>query len=167
MILKNEPRDIKELSFFVPGTPKTQGSKTAYMDHNANKVRLVNVNNEKLKAWRSDIRNEAQKEAARLAWQMGDKDTPICLRLTFYFRRPSGHYTSKGNYSKNAASYHTKKPDVSKLARAVEDAMTGLIYIDDSQVFSEIITKEYLDSLQDPEGVQVSVMKFVKTELIN
>ena len=40
-----------------------------------------------------------------------------------------------------------KKPDVLKLARSTEDALTGLIWMDDAQVWEMQILKRYSEGL--------------------
>lgn len=61
---------------------------------------------------------------------------PVTLRLRFVLKRPKGHYGSGKNVNVlklNAPYFHTSKPDALKLARGVEDALTGVLYRDDSQ----------------------------------
>lgn len=43
----------------------------------------------------------------------------------------------------NAPRHHTGRPDRLKLARAVEDALTGILYRDDSQSVGGVVTKSY------------------------
>ena len=49
------------------------------------------------------------------------------------------------NLKPSAPAHHIKTPDLIKLARAVEDAMKGIIYQDDSQVCREHLSKVYAD----------------------
>jgi Holliday junction resolvase RusA-like endonuclease len=39
----------------------------------------------------------------------------------------------------------TVKPDLTKLLRAVEDALTGVVWRDDSQIIHQVVNKEYAD----------------------
>jgi len=41
------------------------------------------------------------------------------------------------------AVYHTKKPDIDNLAKAVKDALKGIIYKDDSQIVEAHLFKQY------------------------
>lgn len=50
---------------------------------------------------------------------------------------------------------HTKAPDCDKLVRALLDAITGVVYRDDSQVTSIVASKAY--AVNDPVGVEVTV----------
>lgn len=77
----------------------------------------------------------------------GLKDlTPIRFVARFFRKRPDSHFR-KGKFSgllrDDAPARPTGKPDVLKLSRAVEDALTGAVYKDDSQIISETLTKEF------------------------
>lgn len=71
---------------------------------------------------------------------------PVVLRATFYFARPAAHY-GRGKYAeklrRDAPAAKVTKPDVSKLLRAIEDAMTGVVYKDDAQIVSATTSKEF------------------------
>ena len=73
-------------------------------------------------------------------------EVPLNVEMTFYFPRPKSHYGTGKNVNvlkENAPTHHTKKPDAMKLARAVEDALTGIVWKDDSQVWNCMVQKEY------------------------
>lgn len=85
------------------------------------------------------------------------------LSLTFYVPRPKGHYGSGKNASvikASAPAHPTSKPDVLKLARAVEDGMTGIAYRDDAQIVSENIRKVY----GEPSRVEIEVKEIGEPE---
>jgi Holliday junction resolvase RusA-like endonuclease len=63
--------------------------------------------------------------------------------MTFIMPRPKNQYDAKGNLKNPAPFFHTVKPDRIKLARAVEDALTGIIWVDDSQCCDGPIIKRY------------------------
>lgn len=73
-----------------------------------------------------------------------DKESAFRVVLTFYFERPKGHYGKKG-LRPSAPKFVTKRPDVDKLARAVLDALTHIVFADDSQVVRLMAKKEYCD----------------------
>jgi Holliday junction resolvase RusA-like endonuclease len=71
---------------------------------------------------------------------------PVHVRMTFNLPRPAGHYGSGKNAGKVRASApreHVTKPDLDKLARCVLDALTGVVYADDSQVVGINASKCY------------------------
>lgn len=59
----------------------------------------------------------------------------VAVCFTFVRVRPAGHFNSKGMLNKNglARPYPTAKPDAVKLTRGFEDALTGIIWLDDNQ----------------------------------
>lgn len=56
---------------------------------------------------------------------------PISIKLIFRMR---------GNGKER---YHTKRPDVDNLAKAIKDALKGIVYADDSQIVEAHLYKEY------------------------
>lgn len=73
------------------------------------------------------------KKALRLVAQTKIK-TPlegaIKMNILFQFKKPKS-WTKK---KKEAAFWHTQKPDADNLAKAVKDALNGVAYRDDSQI---------------------------------
>jgi Holliday junction resolvase RusA-like endonuclease len=67
------------------------------------------------------------------------------LEVCFYFTmpRPQFHFRRGGAVRPSAPEHPTTKPDVTKLVRAVEDAATGLLWRDDSQLVTQTATKRY------------------------
>jgi len=68
----------------------------------------------------------------------------IMLCTYFQFARPKSHYrTGKyaGELKDSAPKYHTQKPDVTKLVRGVEDALSKIIYRDDCIIVKQINEK--------------------------
>lgn len=60
-------------------------------------------------------------------------DGLIEVKMVFYLRRPKCHYRSNGTLKPNAPEAPGTKPDVLKLARSTEDALTGVVWVDDSR----------------------------------
>ena len=84
------------------------------------------------------------------------------VELTFYFRRPSSHFGTGSNKTKlkdSAPVFHTKKPDIDNLEKAVYDALSEKIGIglwkDDAQIVKSIPEKRYADST--PMGMRISI----------
>ena len=71
------------------------------------------------------------------------------MTMIFHRRRPASHYRANGEMHR----YPVTRPDALKLARAVEDALTGIIWLDDAQIVEEHLTKRW----SDEEGVHVTV----------
>jgi Holliday junction resolvase RusA-like endonuclease len=101
--------------------------------------------------WRNHCLKVLKEQDARF-------DKAICLRLIFYMPRPKNHYRT-GKFSEllkdSAPSFHTKKPDVDNLSKAVLDAMTDAgILSDDSIVVQHYIYKKYTES---ETGVKIEI----------
>lgn len=64
------------------------------------------------------------------------------LIATCYFPIPKS-WTKAKRLQALKNEIHPKKPDLDNILKAVMDALNGLAYTDDSQVFSATITKSY------------------------
>jgi Holliday junction resolvase RusA-like endonuclease len=126
------------VSFTVRGLPVPQGSSRAFAI--GGKARIVSTS-APLSAWRNAIAVAASRE-------MGTHpvfDESLEVNATFLLPRPVS--VPKGRV------YPSVKPDIDKLTRALFDALTGVVWRDDSRVVQMSISKRYSDT----PGVQVSV----------
>ncbi len=85
-------------------------------------------------------------EKAREVYQGELLDEPLCMIVTFYRPRLSGHFGTGRNAGKVKASappFPATTPDVTKLVRAIEDAFTGVLWRDDSRVVTSINRKRW------------------------
>lgn len=131
-----------KIEFFVPGIPATAGSKRAIHNPKTGKTAVFD-DCKRNKVWSSRVI-----DAAREAYQGPPLSGAIHLDLWFLFPRPKCHYgTGKNaNVLKASAPFHyTKKPDRCKLERCIEDALTGIIWKDDSQVIDGAIRKSWTE----------------------
>lgn len=62
---------------------------------------------------------------------------PVSLVLSFYLPRPQ-------RMAKDAEEPHIKKPDKSNLEKGIEDALTGIVWKDDSQIVESHTFKQYV-----------------------
>lgn len=91
-------------------------------------------------------------------------DGPVMLEVTFVLPRPAKHYlpvTKKRTepvLRSDAPSWHTSKPDATKLLRALEDSLKGIAWADDSQVASQAVTKRYSDDGRTGALVRISAL---------
>lgn len=69
---------------------------------------------------------------------------PVTLRVTFVRPRPAGHYGRTG-LRPSAPAHPTVRPDLTKMLRALEDALTGVVWRDDAQVVHLDVVKAYGD----------------------
>jgi crossover junction endodeoxyribonuclease RusA len=117
--------------FSVPGIPIPQGSKT----------RWGSEDNPHTKPWRQAVAEHAR----RLALD-GPILGSVAVSVDFVFPRPKAHYRT-GRYADwlrdDAPHWHTNTPDLDKLARAIGDALRGVVLRDDSQIAAWHIEKRY------------------------
>lgn len=127
----------KAIEFTVLGTPRPQGSKR-HVGHGI----MVEMSKH-LKPWRQEISGTA----LALGAGMFGPHVPLELTLNFYFTKPKS--------AKRRAM--TTRPDSSKLLRAVEDALTGILYADDAQIVETHIRKHY----GGPDRVQIRIQEAI------
>lgn len=132
-----------EIKFIVYGKAQPGGSKRGFpykKKEGGLGVRISDMN-PKASSWKHDVISAAMEVCS------GELLTgPLQVRFTFFIQRPQGHYGTGRNAGKlkpSAPTYPTKRPDVLKLSRPVEDALTGVIWKDDSQIVRESLQKLY------------------------
>ena len=121
------------IRFFVPGVPVPKGSAKAFVVKG--RAVVTQDNGAKQKPWASSISYVAQQ--AKMEAGCGMYLGPVSIRLEFTMPRLMSHYgTGKnaGQVKATAPFWHTSKPDLDKLVRCVKDALTGVLWKDDSQV---------------------------------
>jgi len=129
------------IQFFVPGIPRTAGSKRSFIPKGWTRAIITDASGKAGKDWRGDV-----KRFALEAYQGQPIIGPLCLTLRFHMQRPKGHFRGGKNahvLRDDAPVFHISKPDVLKMARAIEDALTGILWVDDSQVAVEQLEKVY------------------------
>ena len=74
---------------------------------------------------------------------MAEKHIPVSIVMDFYLARPVSIPKKRREM--------VVKPDLSKLIRSTEDAMTGIVYADDAQIVEMTVKKHY----GTPERVEI------------
>ena len=70
-------------------------------------------------------------------------DKPLKAEIIFYMPIPKSASKKVKTAMKNGETAHIKKPDLDNMAKSVLDALNGLAYIDDSQIYSLTLFKTY------------------------
>lgn len=133
MFRSDELREV--LCFTVFGTPGPQGSKKAMPIYTGSKAKgtrqfsgrvTMQESSAKVKPWRSAVEGAAlDMLRQRVAWV--PLAGPVVLSVVFTLNRPK-------SYPKSVV-HHLKYPDLSKLVRSTEDAMTTAhVWEDDARV---------------------------------
>lgn len=142
------------LQFTVHGLAQSAGSKRAFPFQKPDGTLGVRVtdDNKKSKSWQghvTDVATEAMDGSELL-------EGPLQLVLLFCVPRPSGHFgtgKNSGVLKDSARPFPTVKPDITKLIRGVEDALTGVVWRDDAQVVAQAALKVY----GEPARVEITV----------
>jgi len=139
--------------FYIRGLPVPKGNHKAFIIRTKTGQQMTRITDKAGKVlvhWENAIAVEAEKFV----------ETPVSngveVHLRFYLPRPKYHFTSKGTPSKQYTDTHTKKPDLDKLIRALFDALTGIVYLDDAQIYQIVCSKKFADE-KNPVGVFVRV----------
>jgi Holliday junction resolvase RusA-like endonuclease len=136
------------LTFTVYGVAQPQGSTRAFVPRGWKRP-IVTSDNPQNKGWRQLVAEGAsralfQRPAAERELQAG----AVRLSVAFYLPRPK-------SLPKRIVA-HLKKPDLDKLVRSCKDALTKVLWQDDSQVVAISATKAYaLDG--EPPRVTITV----------
>ena len=142
-----------KLEFFVPGTARTAGSKSAFKGKDG-RVHVTH-SGKFTKEWMNTVRYFALKAMDRQCVI----DKPVRLFVCFDMPRPKGHFGTGRNAGKlkdSAPKYCPKKPDLTKLVRAVEDAITRVVWRDDALVVQQHTVKRYIAN-GEPIGAHITI----------
>jgi Holliday junction resolvase RusA-like endonuclease len=134
----------RTVSFTVTGVARPKGSTRSWR-HPATGAIITGPASGGLKGWESAVRAQAQ----RLAEQRVFFGGPVRLLVTFTFARPKSVSVKK-------RAYMVVAPDLSKLVRGIEDAMTGVLYRDDSQI-TEIVARKVYGVSDEPSHALITL----------
>lgn len=158
----------ERVEFFVPGVPKPAGSKVSGVAHRRlpdGSYEPVRGSDGRLKTFTKDDTGEAGKEwrtdiraAAKVAMAgAAPLEGALAVTVTFVMPRNKGHFgtgRNAGVLKPGAPRWHTVRPDIDKLSRALLDALKAVVWLDDGQVVQKQATKRYADA-HEPPGAQV------------
>lgn len=152
------------IRFDVLGTPAPKGSARAFINKNTGRAFVApggaRSTEVKIKAWSTAVREAAADIA-------GPRDapiyvgTPLEVAIVFRIARPASHWgTGKnaGRISPRAPAAPMTKPDIDKLARTTLDALTGVVFDDDSRIASLACVKQW--AAPGTEGAGICVRPF-------
>jgi Holliday junction resolvase RusA-like endonuclease len=145
----NDP--VQVLQIAVLGTPAPQGSKR-HVGHG-----VMVESSKKLRPWRDAVRFAA----AYACDGRPPIDEPVRVSMVFTFQRPASHFgtgRNAGQIRDQAPRAPQGMPDLSKLVRSTEDALTDAgVWRDDARVVSldaaKVYAGEHPDALTVPGAV--------------
>lgn len=132
----------------VYGTPAPQGSK-AYLGKTAVGRGVIVDASAKTRPWRADVKAAAERYIKERGAEFETYNQPLLLRMVFSFIRPA-------SVSRKKRSHPGVYPDLSKLARSTEDALTAAgVYRDDALIveyarLAKVYVGEDLEALDRP-----------------
>jgi len=118
------------IEFTVFGVPQPQGSTKAFIPKGWKRA-IITSDNKKIKPWRQEIAGVAIAKMAGLSVC----ESAVSVDATFYFDRPKS--------TPKRVTEKITKPDVDKLGRGLLDALSGIVFKDDSQVVRCKLSKEF------------------------
>ena len=128
----------RRVSLFVPGVPAPQGSK-----RHVGNGRMIE-SSAAVGPWRERVALATHQAMRGSAPMVG----PVVVELAFLMPRPK---------SARPGAAATKRPDLDKLVRAVLDALTGIAFVDDSQVIRIDATKSLTDEFLPHPGCDIDI----------
>ncbi len=130
------------LSIFVPGIPAPGGSKRAFAIKKGGvytgRTVIIDAAGQRNKEWKATCAQVAHECDLTEPFR-----GPLRVDFDFVMPRIKSHFRASGALKEQAPRWHVVKPDRTKLTRSTEDALTGIIWADDSQIVAGSVTKEY------------------------
>lgn len=118
---------------------------------------ILTSDNKDLKSFRQEVSRAAlvARQQAGFTDLIFGKHEPVEVSFDFCFQRPPSVPKKR--------EHHVVRPDLSKLVRAAEDSLTGIIYMDDSQIVSYGRTRKHYGS---PERVELTITEYQPAPLL-
>jgi Holliday junction resolvase RusA-like endonuclease len=155
----------------VLGTPAPQGSKRAFAVRKGGvptgRVAVVEQQDKRIKSWRQAVVEAARAQVPEGSWftapDAHGNPVGLLLSVTFYVARPRSHYRTGRNadvLKPSAPLFPARMPDLSKLVRATEDALTDAgIWADDGQIVTTESAKRWAEGRRLP-GARIDISTY-------
>ncbi len=129
----------------VVGLPKPGGSKRAFINRKTGRP-IITEDCKRSKIWRQEVQDAWHRAREKGKVPERPFDGLLSVEVIFFLPRPKSHFRT-GKYSgilrDSAPKYPMTKPDLTKLWRSTEDALTGLLWKDDAQIIVQCLYKCY------------------------
>jgi Holliday junction resolvase RusA-like endonuclease len=133
------------LAFTVLGAAQPKGSARGFIPKGWKRP-IITSDNPKNKGWQQLVA-EAASHAIQQELSFRLFEAAVSLDVTFYLPRPKS--------IRDRDVPHLKKPDLDKLVRSVKDALSKVVWQDDSQVTAIMAAKRYAAPGESPRAVIV------------
>ena len=128
---------MQELKFEIPGSPIGQG-RPKFSTINGHAVAYDPEKSRNYKAYVKLLATQAMKEQGFTMI-----DGPCCLDINAYFEVPKSKSKKFKERALLGLERPTKKPDIDNIVKALQDALNGLAYKDDSSIVFLSVAKCY------------------------
>ena len=129
---------MNEIHIVVPGNPVGKGRPRAYQTRGPRRTIKMHTP-EKTRAY-----EDAVALAGKLAMQGREPlGGPVAMRLDIFMPIPASWSKVKRESAASGGVMPITKPDASNVLKAAEDALNGIVYIDDSQIIDVTVSKRY------------------------
>lgn len=128
--------------------PVAKGSMRAFMPKGGKFPVVTDSKTGELRAFERDVRQLFGVEMDRQQLPCATEQ-PFEILLCYFMERPSGDYDKHGGVRAAARCSPWVKPDLDKLERATLDALSGLVYDDDSRVVRVVKEKRFATAERD------------------
>lgn len=136
------------IEFFVPGTPISKARARTYRMKNG---KIGSYTPDRTTAWEAHVQLHAK-------GSLPEKPLDGALRLDLTFLMPATKVAIK-----KKRVFHSVRPDIDNLEKAVMDALNRFVWIDDAQVCQKVSQKIYTQDMRE-EGVRVRIWDISKAE---
>jgi crossover junction endodeoxyribonuclease RusA len=136
------------LRFTVYGVAQPKGNMKAYVPRGM-KFPVITDSNRNARSWAQLVAEGASRAIAGL----DDRSVlteGVRVSVAFYLPRPK-KYQRRG-----VPRAHLVAPDIDKLLRSVLDALSGVVWVDDSQIVDVVTVKRYAD-MEDAPHVTIGI----------
>ena len=147
--------------FDVEGMPAPGGSKNAFRHRSTGRIVVVDAGGKRNKDWRSAV--AAAGRAAMIGREM--PAPPLMLTVVFRMPRPQAHLDRHGKLRRTSPVLPVSRPDLTKLLRSTEDALTGICYADDASIAEQWVAKFYAHPGEKPGArITLSTIKVARAD---
>lgn len=128
------------IKIWIPGTVQPGGSKRIVVNHRTGRG-MITDDCRKNADWKSAVATHA-----RFAYRAKPLEGSLIVTCLIVIERPKWHFGTGKNATRlklGVPMFPNKKPDATKLWRSTEDALTGILWIDDALIVDQRIVKGY------------------------
>lgn len=129
---------MEPVTFTLAGHPQGKGRARAFLRHG----HVAHYTPEKTRSYESMIRGAAM-DAMR---GRAPFDVPVTMEVTAFFSVPASWPKKRRQDALLGLAKPGKKPDLSNVVKAAEDAINGVVFLDDALIVSSYATKRYSEA---------------------